>query len=177
MYCKTHIVDELYILDITKKIYNINTKRLKSIDSNPAYLWHCRLDHMNEKRIRKLQKYWLLKAFDYESFKTCESCLYGKITNRSFTGYNERAVGLLGLLHCDVCCLMNHTARRGFSYFILFTIDYSRYDYVYLMKHRSNPMKISKNYIVKWRTNLARRSKPYDEIVEGNIWAMFWRSY
>jgi hypothetical protein len=59
---------------------NINTKRLRPNDLNPTFIWHCRLDHINEKHIEKLHKDGLLSSFDFESFDTCESCLLGKMT-------------------------------------------------------------------------------------------------
>nr|CAE03687.2 OSJNBb0026E15.5 [Oryza sativa Japonica Group] len=48
-------------------------------------------------------------------------------------GTNE----LLALVHTDVCGPMSSTARGGFRYFITFTDDFSRYGYVYLMRHKS----------------------------------------
>ena len=51
-----HGANGLYTLDMQSPVYNLNTKRIKSADKNPTYLWHCRLGHINEKRISKLQK-------------------------------------------------------------------------------------------------------------------------
>ncbi|KAL3635739.1 Pyruvate dehydrogenase complex component E2 1 [Castilleja foliolosa] len=59
------------------------------------------------------------------------------MTKSPFTGEGERASELLGLIHTDVCGPMSSTARGGFSYFITFTDDVSRFGYVYLMKHKS----------------------------------------
>jgi hypothetical protein len=44
---------------------------------------------------------------------------------------------LLGLVHTDVCGQMSYVARGGFHYFITFTDDFSRYRYIYLMRHKS----------------------------------------
>ena len=41
---------------------------------------------------------------------------------------------------------MNHIARGGFSYFITFTDDYSRYGYLYLMKHKSESFEKFKEF-------------------------------
>ena len=76
----------LYILDLELPVYNINTKRLKSNDLNPTYLWHCRLGHINENRISKLHRDGLLDSFDFESFQVCKSSLMGKMTKTPFTG-------------------------------------------------------------------------------------------
>ena len=78
-------MNDLYILDQVNLIYNINTKRSKINDSNQAYLWHCRLGHISEKRISKLHKDSLLDSFVFEQLEICESFLLGKMTKFSFT--------------------------------------------------------------------------------------------
>ncbi|GJV94959.1 retrotransposon protein, putative, ty1-copia subclass [Tanacetum coccineum] len=71
-----------------------------------------------------------------ESFDQCVSCLSGKMTRKSFPHRPERATDLLGIIHTDVCGPLRHVSRQGASYFITFTDDYSRYGYVYLLKHK-----------------------------------------
>ncbi|GJV64551.1 retrotransposon protein, putative, ty1-copia subclass, partial [Tanacetum coccineum] len=116
-------------------IYNVSTKRAKhNLDS--TYLWHCRLAHISKKRIEKLQQEGLLKSTNDESFDQCVSCLSGKMTRKSFPHHPERATNLLRIIHTDVCAPLRHVSRQGASYFITFTDDYSRYGYVYLLKHK-----------------------------------------
>ncbi|GJT86338.1 retrotransposon protein, putative, ty1-copia subclass [Tanacetum coccineum] len=116
-------------------IYNVSTKRVKhNLDS--TYLWHCRLAHISKKPIEKLQQEGLLRSTDDESFDQCVSCLSGKMTRKSFPHRPERATDLLGIIHTDVCGPLRHVSRQGASYFITFTDDYSRYGYVYLLKHK-----------------------------------------
>lgn len=45
-----------YYLDLDKDIIAIESKKHRSSDSNPTYLWHCHLSHINVKRIEKLHK-------------------------------------------------------------------------------------------------------------------------
>ena len=120
-----------------KPVYNIDTKRFKSNDFNPTYFRHCRLGHVNEKRILKLHQDGLIHSFDLESFETCESCLLGKMTKAPFTRHSERASDLLGLIHTDVCGPISSISRGGYQYFITFTDEFSRYGYIYLMRHKS----------------------------------------
>ncbi|GJV79575.1 retrotransposon protein, putative, ty1-copia subclass [Tanacetum coccineum] len=116
-------------------IYNVSNKRVKrNLDS--TYLWHCRLAHINKKRIKQLQQDGLLKSTDDESFDKYESCLSGRMTKKPFPHSNKRAKDLLGIIHTDVCGPLRHVSRQGASYFITFTDDYSRYGYVYLLKHK-----------------------------------------
>ena len=59
-YEDAYLSNGLYILNHdnpnAKSIYNINTKRFRFNDLNTTYLWHCRLGHINEKRISKLHQ-------------------------------------------------------------------------------------------------------------------------
>ncbi|KAG6532166.1 hypothetical protein ZIOFF_006004 [Zingiber officinale] len=93
--------------------------------------------HINDKRLSHLHKDGLLDSFDFESYETCESCLLGKMTKTPFSGHSERGTNLLGLIHSDVCGPFNVAARGGYRYFITFTDEFSRYDYVYMMTHKS----------------------------------------
>ena len=61
----------------------------------------------------------------------CESFLLCKMTEAPFTGHNEKASDLLGLIHTDVFRPISSIARGGFHYFITFTDDFNKYGYVY----------------------------------------------
>ncbi|KAK8690580.1 hypothetical protein V6N13_074112 [Hibiscus sabdariffa] len=63
-----------------------------------------------------------------------------------FSGKGERASDLLGLIHSDVCGPMNTQARGGYQYFITFTDDFSRYGYIYLMRHKSEGLEKFKEF-------------------------------
>ncbi|KAG8381639.1 hypothetical protein BUALT_Bualt06G0142500 [Buddleja alternifolia] len=105
--------------------------------TDEAYMWHLRLGHINSNRIQRLVSDGLISPLDLKNLPVCESCLEGKMTKRPFKGKGNRATQLLELIHTDVCGPMNIQARGGFEYFITFIDDYSRYGYVYLMKHKS----------------------------------------
>jgi hypothetical protein len=113
-YAHCPLVNGLYVLDLEdKSVCNINRKRTRLDDLNPTFIWHCRLGHINEKRIERLHRDCLLNSFDFESFGTCKSCLLGKMTKSTFTSQSERASGLLGLVHTDVYGPMSSVARGG----------------------------------------------------------------
>jgi len=131
------IKNGLFILNFDDSpICNISAKKPWLNDLNPTNMWHCRLGHISEKRMKKLHENGLLSLFDFESYETCEACLLSKMTKTPFTGFPERATNLLELRHTDVYGPMSSTARGVFQYFITFTDDLSRYGYVYLMKHK-----------------------------------------
>ena len=103
-----------------------------------------RLGHISKNRISRLVREGILNDIDCESIKTCESCLLGKMTKSSFTGKGERAKEILGLIHIDVYGPMNTAAMAGFSYFIMFTNDHSKFGYVFLMRHKSESFEMFK---------------------------------
>ena len=95
---------------------------------------------------------WLLESLD-----TCEPCLMGKMTKTLFSETMERANDLLEIIHTNVCGPMSVEARGGYRYFLTFIDDLSRYGYIYLMKHKSENLKSSKNFRVKWRIIVTRK--------------------
>ena len=141
------IVNGLFILNLDDApVCNVNAKRPRLNELSPTYMWHCRLGHISENRMKRLHDDGLLTSFDFESYETCEACLLDKMTKTPFSGFPERASDLLELVHSDVCGPMSTTARGGFQYFITFTDDFSRYGYVYLMKHKSETFEKFKEF-------------------------------
>ena len=162
-YANADLQDGLYVLNLKKSnnssVYNITTKKFKSNDLNPTYLLHCRLGYINEKRFSKLHQDGVLNSFDFESYDTCESCLLGKMTKDPFTGHSERTNELLGLIHTDVYGPLSSTARGGYKYFITFANDFSRYGYVYLMRHKSESFEMLKSFQNEVQNQLGKTFK------------------
>nr|GEY20922.1 hypothetical protein [Tanacetum cinerariifolium] len=113
-------------------IYVVSYKRAK-LDLDSALLWHCRLGHISKKRIEKLQHDGLLDSSDLRAFEKCVSCMSEKMARKPYT-HQVRAKDLLGLIHTNVCGPFKIMSKRGASYFVTFTDDFSRYGYVYLLK-------------------------------------------
>ncbi|GKB87225.1 retrotransposon protein, putative, ty1-copia subclass [Tanacetum coccineum] len=116
-----------------------------SNELDKSKLWHSRLGHVNKKRIAQLQKDGVLESFDFKSDDVCESCLLGKMTKSPFTGTCERGEGLLDLVHTDVCGPFRSATKDGKRYYVTFTDDFSRYGYVYLIKHKSDTFEVFKS--------------------------------
>ncbi|KAJ9539066.1 hypothetical protein OSB04_031799 [Centaurea solstitialis] len=158
-YFKATPSNGLYVLNLqeNKEVYHIS-KRYKEIEDQ-TYLWHCRLGHINKKRIEKLRKEGFLGSFDFRPFDNCESCLSGKMTKQPFNKDNERANELLGIIHIDVFGPFSHVARGGYRYFITFTDDFSRYGYVYLIRHKSKDFERFKEFQNEVQNQLDRKIK------------------
>ncbi|GJW40719.1 retrotransposon protein, putative, ty1-copia subclass [Tanacetum coccineum] len=125
-----------------RSIYTCSNKKSKhNLDS--TFLCHCRLSHINKKCIKKLQHDELLRSIDDESFDVCVSSISGKMARKPFTHASERADDLLGFIHSDVCGQFRTTSREGANFYVTFTDDFSRYGYVYLIKHKYEVFGIS----------------------------------
>nr|GEW68240.1 hypothetical protein [Tanacetum cinerariifolium] len=124
-------------------MYAVSNKRAK-IDLESALLWHCRLGHISKKRIEKLQHDGLLNSIDLRAFEKCVPCMSRMMARKPYTYQVERAKELLGLIHTDVCGPFKSMSRQGANYFITFTKDFSRYGYVYLLKHKNVVFEIFK---------------------------------
>ncbi|GJU93276.1 putative RNA-directed DNA polymerase [Tanacetum coccineum] len=128
------IYETVECIDNGNVILNVGS----SNELDKSKLWHSRLGHINKKRIAQLQKDGVLESFDFKSDDVCESCLLGKMTKSPFTGTCERGEGLLDLVHTDVCGPFQSATKDGKHYYVTFTDDFSRYGYVYLIKHKSD---------------------------------------
>ena len=64
----------------------------------------------------------------------------------SFTKKGEQANDVLDLVHTNVCRPISTSARGGYSYFITFIDDLSKYGYVYLIKYKFESFKIFKQF-------------------------------
>ncbi|GJT74846.1 retrotransposon protein, putative, ty1-copia subclass [Tanacetum coccineum] len=116
-------------------MYVVSNKRAK-LNLDSALWWHCRLGHISKKRIEKLQHDGLLVSTDIKSFEKCVPFMSGKMARKPYSHQVERAKDLLGLIHTDVCGPFKIMSRQGANYFVTFTNDFSRYGYVYLLKHK-----------------------------------------
>ncbi|KAL0285723.1 UNVERIFIED_CONTAM: hypothetical protein Sradi_7166200, partial [Sesamum radiatum] len=127
--------------------------------SQRSKIWHTRLGYISKDMIRKLVDSNSLEIDDLDHLSTCKSCLKGKMTKKPFVGQSAITNGLLDWVHIDVCAPLNTPARGGFSYFITFIDDYSRYGYVYLMRYKSEAFGRFKEYRLQVENQTGRKIK------------------
>nr|GFA33149.1 retrotransposon protein, putative, Ty1-copia subclass [Tanacetum cinerariifolium] len=144
-----------WVYDTRCGIHVCNT--LQGFKKKGNYLM--RLAHIGKTRIQKLHSEGLLENIDEESFDKCESCISGKMTKKPFNKNIERATDLLGLIHTDVCGPLRHVSRKGASYFLTFTDDFSRYGYVFLLKHKHEVFETFKVFKAEVELQLGKKIK------------------
>jgi transposase InsO family protein len=84
---------------------------------------------------------------------------------------------LLGLVHSDVCGPMSISARDGSRYFITFTDNFSRYGYVYLMRHNSKSFENFKEFKTEVENQLRKKIKVFRTDRSGEYLSGEFRGY
>jgi hypothetical protein len=79
----------------------------------------------------------ILHQFDLSNSDYCIDCIKGKYAKQVKKGEGKRSVGILEIIHTDICCLFPVKYMDGFDSFITFTDDFSRYSYIYPIKEQS----------------------------------------
>jgi hypothetical protein len=79
----------------------------------------------------------------------------------TFIKKDKRSKDLLRLVHSDVCGSMSISARNGLRYFVMFTNDFSRYSYAYLMRYKSESFKKFKEYKAEVENQLRKSIKVF----------------
>ena len=78
----------------------------------------------------------------------------------------ERATDLLEIIHTDVCGPMNIEAGGRYHYFLIFTDDLSRYEYIYLVKHKYETFEKFKEFQSEVENHRNKNISFYDMIAE-----------
>ncbi|KAL0378782.1 UNVERIFIED_CONTAM: hypothetical protein Sradi_3183700 [Sesamum radiatum] len=83
----------LVVNDQHDLIMTTQNKRKMDNQENPQ-IWHARLGHISQDRIKRLVYSKSLEIDDLDHLTVCESCLKGKMTKKPFVGQSTLASGL-----------------------------------------------------------------------------------
>ena len=73
------------------------------------------------------------------------------------------------IIHTDVYSPMSVEAHGGYRYFLTFTDDLSRYEYIYLMKHKPETFEKFEEFQSEVENHRNKNKSFYDMIAEENI--------
>nr|GEX72510.1 retrovirus-related Pol polyprotein from transposon TNT 1-94 [Tanacetum cinerariifolium] len=104
---------------------------MSKVTSSQAWLWHCRLSHVNIDTINLLSKYNIVTGLPKLKFikdHLCSSYELGKAKRKSFhTKTTPSSKRWLQLLHIDLRSPMRVESINGKKYVLVIVEDYSRY--------------------------------------------------
>ncbi|GJR27303.1 putative ribonuclease H-like domain-containing protein [Tanacetum coccineum] len=108
--------------------------------SSQAWLWHCRLSHLNLDIINLLLKNNIVSGLPKLKFvkdHLCSSCELGKAKRKSFhTKTTPSSKRRLQLLHMDLCGPMRVESINGKKYVLVIVDDYSRYTWTHFLRSK-----------------------------------------
>ena len=134
------LVDKLYQLDCQVAI-TTDTAYVSVESSQGSDLWHQRLGHVHELRLKKYMENESVRGINIKKMTEmsfCEGFLAGKMWRKPFPAVEEiRSTRRLQLVHSDVCGPMHTPSIGGAKYFVTFIDDYTRCCGVHLMRHKT----------------------------------------
>jgi transposase InsO family protein len=68
--------------------------------------------------------------------EVCKGCTLGKYAKTSFPSRDDRAKGVLELIHSDICGPFSSPSLCGFRYYVIFIDDHSRKTWIFFMKNK-----------------------------------------
>ena len=96
--------------------------------------------------MNRLARETLLGQFTKIDMPTCEYCLAGRTTRKTFEKWIRVEIPLQ-LIHFDICGLMSVRGRHDTLYFITFINEFTRYGHVYLISHKLEVLGCFRHYI------------------------------
>lgn len=112
-------------------------------------VWHERLGHINERKLRELVEKGLVKGIkltDKSKF-FCDFCQFGKSHRQPFKKNREKVATKPGeFIHTDVCGPMSEDFLGGMRFFLTLKDDATNFRYVYFMKHKSDVFECFKKF-------------------------------
>ena len=100
----------------------------------------------------------LLGSVSTENFD-CVSCQLGKQPALPFNSSESISTDIFDLIHSDVWGPSPVSSIGESRYFVVFVDDYSRYSWIFLMKHRSELLQVYSNFAKMVETQFSKRIK------------------
>ena len=127
--------ESLYVLSAS----DAYVKKIGEVAS--SVLWHARLGHVGYQLLQKISTKQLLDGIpffkDIKYGGVCSGCQYGKSHRLPFPNSENRASGILQLVHSDLLGPTRTASYTGFKYVMVIVDDFSRFTWVYFSEHKS----------------------------------------
>lgn len=93
------------------------------------------MGHLHHGALRTLQKTVTgVPELSTKRDNVCKGCVLGKYAKAAYQRSNNRAKGVLDLIHSDICGLMSTRALSGAEHFVTFIDYHSRKTWIYFLK-------------------------------------------
>ena len=132
-----------------------------AVSSIPSFaLWHARLGYTSSSREQQLASRGLLGSVSTENFD-CVSCQLGKQPTLSFNTSESISTDIFDLIHSDVWKPSFVSSIGRSQYFVVFVDNYSCYNWIFNMKHRSELLQVYCNFAKMVETQFSKCIKNF----------------
>ena len=161
------LLDALYCFNLNSEfaysLFNVECDvgvKRSALDESSAYLWHKRLGYISKERIMRLVNSEILSHLDFTDWNDiCVDCIKGKQTKHISKKSATRSIGLIDLIHTDICGHFDVPSWGEEKYFITFIDDHSRYCYLYLLHEKPQTVDVLQTFITEVERQLNRKVK------------------
>jgi histone deacetylase 1/2 len=128
----------LYPIPLSRASSSASSRRASSGVRVSASQWHQRLGHPSNKVVKTVVKNHELPCLPFENSESvCDACQCAKSHQLSYTSSERVSTMPLELVHSDVWGPAI-ASPGGYKYYVSFIDDYSRFCWIYLLKHKSD---------------------------------------
>lgn len=103
-------------------------------------IWHKRLGHPSKNILSLVLKQSNINANVNETLSFCDACQFGKAHALPFPTSHSQAQHVLDLIHTDLWGPSPIASHTNYRYYIHFLDDYSRFTWLYPLKHKSEAL-------------------------------------
>jgi hypothetical protein len=151
IWSKGKTLDDSIVIGVQEgDLYKLNGKSDSTLVHNminPSELWHRRFDHLHYKALPIIGK--MATGFpdilvNHEG--TYKGCAQGMNVKNMFPISDNKAKGVLDIMHSDMCGPMPATSLSGYVYFVSFIDYFSHKTWIYLLKSKGKVFRKFKEF-------------------------------
>ena len=121
----------------------------KSIKSDVLLLWHYKLGHPSSRLLHSALKpffHSITLSQIEDCCSSCEYCISAKMHKYPLTKTPIVSNFVLVVVHSDVWGPAPLSSILGFSYYMIFVDDYTRFTWLFLLKHKHEVLSVFKHF-------------------------------
>ncbi|KAK0588592.1 hypothetical protein LWI29_002973 [Acer saccharum] len=122
-------------------------------------LWHNRLGHASLPRLSFIAKNFL--NFSARSNNACPICPLAKQSRLPFTSSVISSIKPFEIIHCDIWGRYRHLSLSSAYYFLTIVDDYTRFTWIFLMRHKNEAQSLLKRFFSYVCTQFESRIKTF----------------
>ena len=121
-------------------------KQACGVSRPSTWIWHSRLGHASFPVVERVIRNNLLpRSTSHHVESVCDSCQKAKSHRFPYSSSENKSCAPLDLIHSDVWGPAPISVGN-YTYYVSFIDDYSRYTWIYLLKHKSEVFHVFKNF-------------------------------